>query len=99
MSVLRDGMAAEIDGDVPPADDERYLLRWLRPPKNGSDSRQQFLRTERLGEVIVRAHVEGANLVGLVASSADDNHGRYAAAFERGEDMPTIHEGQADVEQ
>src|SRR6266851_7442754 len=79
-------------------DHERHLGRRLPSPKHGADSGEQFLGAEWLGQIVVRSHVERENIVGLVAPGADDDHRRDAAAFERGEDMPAVHEGQADVE-
>ncbi len=92
-------MAAEIHRNVPPTHHERHLRGRLPSPKHGADAGEQFLGAEGLGQVVVRAHVQGADLVRLVASCADDDHRGDAAAFERGENMPTIHKGQGDVEQ
>src|SRR5438132_11415734 len=92
-------MAAEVHGDLSRSRDYRHLYRRLRSPKHGPDAGEQLIGAERLGEIVVRAHIERPNLVGLVAARADHDHRREAAAFEGGEDMPTIHKWQADVEQ
>jgi hypothetical protein len=38
------------------------------PPQHGADARQQLLRGEGLGDVVVGARVEAVHLVGLVAT-------------------------------
>ena len=59
----------------------------------------QFLRAEGLGEVVVRAEVERANLVRLLASGADDDDRRALLIVHLLEDLPAVNEREADIEQ
>src|SRR6202011_1474439 len=92
-------MATEIHRNIAPPHHEGHLGGRLPSPKDGADAGEQFLGAEGLGQVVVSSHVEGADLVSLVAPCADHDYRGDAAAFERGEHMPAIHKGQPDVEQ
>ena len=48
-------------------------VRRARAPQHRADSRQQFARIERLGEIIVGAHFETDDLVDILALRRDDN--------------------------
>ena len=71
----------------------------LNSAEHGAHTRQQLLRAEWLGQVVVGAKVEGANLVRLLASGADHDDRGALLSVHVFEDLPTVDEGEADIEQ
>ena len=64
----------------------------------GADARKQLLRAEGLGQIIVRACVEGFDLVALVAAGGDDQNGDLRPFPDVSQDRHAVHIRQAEVE-
>ena len=67
--------------------------------QHGADARDQLLEAERLGDVVVAAQREAADLVlGGVARGEEDDRDLRAAGAEPACDLEALHVGQHDVE-
>ena len=63
-----DEAAYKIDLQRPAGQERGRALLLQAMPQGGADARQQFLRAERLGHVIVGTEVKRPNLAGLIAA-------------------------------
>jgi hypothetical protein len=79
--------------------DARLLLRRRAAPHGSAHPGEQLIDPERLGHVVVRARVEGLDLVGGIGAARqhDDRHRRPPA--QPLDYRHAVHVGQAEVEQ
>jgi len=70
------------------------------PPELGLDSGHQLARAERLDHVVIGAHPQPANAVGLFAPSGEQNdrHGGRGVATQATTDLDSVHARQHDVQ-
>jgi hypothetical protein len=67
-------------------------------PEQGVNSCHEFLVTERLGDVVVGAALQAANLLGFQTAGREYEHRDVADIADPLQDFPAIHAGQPDVE-
>src|SRR6185437_3830849 len=77
---------------------ERVLALVARPAHHRAQAGQQLLGPERLGDVVVGAHVEGAHLLALVAHGGEHDDRQVAPAAHLGADLHAAAVGQHQVE-
>ena len=77
---------------------DRLVGGGRRPADRGAEPGQQLVHAERLGDVVVRAGVQGGHLLDLLAPRRqhDDRRGRPAA--DAPDHLGAVHVGQAEVE-
>jgi hypothetical protein len=98
-AVAGHGARAEVNADTTMRDDPARAVGRTDPAQHCTNPRKQFVCSEWLGEVVVGPEVEGANLVGLLASGADHDHRGAMMVVHLLEDLPSIDKRESDVEQ
>ena len=68
-------------------------------PQHGLDARQQHVRVEGLGDVVVGAQLQPQNGIQLTAASRDEDHRRVGLLLEQPQRVQAVHAGQAHVQQ
>ena len=71
----------------------------VEAPQRRADSRQQLAHGEGLGEVVVRACVERADLVGIFAPCRDDDDGHLRPAANGTDDLDAVDVGKPEIEE
>jgi hypothetical protein len=74
-------------------------VRFRRPPCHSPNPREQLAEPERLGEIVVGAHLEPDDLVDLLALGGDHDDGHGRPGTQLAAHRQAVHVGQADVEQ
>ena len=70
-----------------------------RVAQRRADAREQLHRAERLGQVIVCAHIERGRLVDLRAAGRDDDDRHPAPGTHGADDLAAVHIRQAEIQQ
>jgi hypothetical protein len=82
---------ARLDGDA---------VRMVGAPRERADAGEQLLERERLGQVVVRAGVEGAHLVRQIVARGEHEHGQARPpGTDARQHFVAVHPAQRDVEQ
>ena len=66
--------------------------------ESNTDARQQFVDTKRLRQVVIRAEVQGRDLLSFRAADGEDDYRRVTPLADTADDFRTLHVGQAEVE-
>ena len=92
-------MVVEIDHEVAMLEPARPLGRGRgRSAQGGLDPGQQLREAQRLGDVVVGAQLQAADLVGLGAAGRDHEDRHPAELADPLDDLPAVEPGQRDVE-
>ena len=67
--------------------------------KGGFDSCYQFAGAERLGDIVVRAHIQSGDDAGFVAGGGQKDDGNILGFFDFRADRKAVSVGQRDVNQ
>jgi hypothetical protein len=86
-------------------DDQVTMLKAARPFRRGSgraperrlDAGKQLGEAQRLGDVVLRAELEAADLVGFGATSSHEQDGHATEFADALEDLPTVEAGERHV--
>ena len=93
-----DRLGVEVDGDLAGADDRLRMA--LRAADDGVDAGDQFVAVEWLGDIIVGAEAQGADLAVHLAHARQDQHrGADLGGAQFLEHVIAVHVGQVEVEQ
>src|SRR4029077_18565182 len=72
--VANDRLAGQVDRHAALAYDPARARDRLSSPEHYAASSKKFVRTEGLGQIVIGAHVQRADLVPLLAPRADHDH-------------------------
>jgi hypothetical protein len=90
-------LRGEVDREALRLDHGRLRIG-AAPPEGRTEARQQLIHAERLGDVVIRADVQGHDLVALAGAGGQDDDGRGAPAAEAFDHVVPIHVGQPEIE-
>src|SRR5215472_1279419 len=93
----RDALAGEVDHEVADVDD-RLIRRGAYPPGRCAQPGEQLVHAERFRDVVVRAGVEGVDLLRLLAARRQHDDRRCRPAADTSDDIGAVHVGQAEVD-
>jgi len=91
-------VALEVDLELAGADQLRLVGFDVRAPEQGLRSRDQLLRVERLGQVVVRPHLEPDHHVGDLVARGEHDDWHLALLADLFADRQPIRAGQHDVQ-
>lgn len=94
LSAHPDLAALKVDLEVSgPLQRLRTRCRAGQMPDGDADARQELADAERLGEVVIRAEVEGSDLVVLRAADGQNDDGGASAGADLADDLDSVEVG------
>ena len=99
LAVAPNGPLQKVDRD--PVRLDHLTFRFGREPlaERCAHPRQQLLGVERFGHIVVRAQVEGCNLLLRLIACRDNDHGRARVGAEQLDQLESVAIGQSKVEE
>src|SRR3990170_7494048 len=92
------GLGGEVYDEVGGRHHGLLLGWWCGPAEGGSEPSEELAHTERLGDVVVCARIEGRDLVGLSFADGEDEDGHGGPATQTLDDLNPVDAGETEVE-